>query len=236
MADNMARACSKYCMGVSLGGIFGGYYLALKQIQKFQIWIRKIPSDYFFPFVMVCALFLVIIFKQRHRIHLLTGGGRDILFVTHCGVWWKIYRDSEYIEDFPYCPCCEPKRKLVQIQGFPDAEVYRCPNTKTDIKLFAGLPMDRIHILENLHDVYFGSQRTLQFYIKLLDKFKMENKLRPDKEDKDILQKMFKAKPLNKIPKKMRNAILSRHSNPNDVFLEIQRDFNYYKRYLKRRS
>ena len=123
--------------------ISGGYLVAINKLKDFQSVVRSIPSDYFLtPLVLLLVLFVALLRINRTQHEQLSKlkqepdkDERDARFVTHLGVWWKIYVDSEYIEDFPYCACCEPRLKLVQTEWHPD-EVFKCPKTNTELKLY----------------------------------------------------------------------------------------------------
>ena len=151
-------------IGVVIFGflISGGYLVAVRYLEKFRDWIRSYPSDWFLTplvlFMVLAAILLRINHKQRKELTSFKAqtskSNEGSRLVTHVGVWWKIYPDSRYIEDFPYCPCCEPPKKLVQTEWFED-EIYKCPHTNTEIKLYDHVPRKRDEILNSLYSTYF---------------------------------------------------------------------------------
>ena len=139
----------------------GGYLVAINKLKAFQEWVREIPTDYILtPTVLLLILAIVLLritHKQQQKIsnleHKTPTDDKESRMVTHCGVWWKLYPDDEYIEDFPYCPCCEQKQKLVQTEWYPD-EKYICPQTKTEVLIYDEIPIKRNEILDELYTAY----------------------------------------------------------------------------------
>lgn len=215
----------------------GGYIFAIKTFQQFQKFVRNIPSDWIIlPFVFFSVLLLLIIHKQRGRLkhiekHAPPESEKGYL-ITHCGVWWKIYDESQYIEDFPYCPCCDHKKKLVQTEWYPD-EVYKCPSTGVEVKLYDEVPRKRNQILNLLYKSYFTGGRK-DFEKFLLKSFERRKTLNPDKKDREILEEMFAKTPLKNIPKTEREKILEIFENYSDVFSFIADNFGHYRRYFKK--
>ncbi len=220
----------------------GGYLVAINKIKKFQVWVRSIPTDYVLtPFVLLIIAIIVLSrfnYKQRQKISKLERepitNERDSRFVTHLGVWWKIYPDAEYIEDFPYCPCCDPKMKLVQIDWHPD-EIYKCPKTDTEYKLYDTIPTKREEVLSGLYRAYFrglGSRFESEFYSER-DRLK---RLNPDISDKELSEKLFELEPLCKIPKKEKDEIFQRYPNPASALQFIEDHFSRYKQYFKKKT
>ena len=142
--------------------ISGGYLVAINKIKEFQSFVRSIPTDYVLTPAILLLVILVVLVRinrkqQQQLSQLQTEPDKDekqAKFVTHLGVWWKIYPDAEYIEDFPYCPCCMPQIKLVQIQWHPD-EVYKCSRTNTEYKLYDNIPRARDEVLKSLYFCLF---------------------------------------------------------------------------------
>jgi hypothetical protein len=217
----------------------GGYIIAINKIQKFQIWVRSIPTDYILtPFLLFIIAFLVLVrvlFKQRIRLsklerepHKNDGTSR---FVTHLGVWWRIYPDAEYIEDFPYCPCCEPRLKLVQVEWHPD-EVFKCSKTGTDYKLFDNVPQRKEDILNMLYSTYFSGigSRFSRLFHEERDRLK---RLSPDMSDQELANRLFDLDPLCNLPKSEREEILQRFPNPFRALQFIEDHFSIYKMHFK---
>ena len=224
-----------------LSGGFGGYLVALNKVKAFQEWVRQIPTDWILtPLVLVLillAVFITISYKQKKHIVRLEReplmDKRDVRFVTHFGLWWKIYFDSEYIEDFPYCTCCEPKIKLAQTEWYPN-EIYECPNTKTQFKLFDGVPRERSAMLNRIYNIYFegfGGRFRREFF----DELSRLKNLEPDISQEELFDKLFRIPPLNKIPEDELLKIRSRYPNPKQAFFFLDHNFSKYKQYFKRK-
>ena len=227
---------------ISASVISGGYLVAINKLKEFQSAVRSIPSDYFLtPLVLIVILFAVLLkinrSQQKQLSILQQGPGKDeknVRIVTHLGVWWKIYLDSEYIEDFPYCSCCDPKLKLVQTDWHPD-EVFKCSKTGTEYKLYDRIPIERKNVLESLYRGYF---RTLpaqlrKDYISELNRIK---ELDPERQEPEITKKLFELEPLSFLPVDEKKKIINKHSNPMHAFNFVERNFSSYKKYLRKKS
>lgn len=217
----------------------GGYLVALNKIKAFQDAVRQIPTDWVLtPFVLILIILGVLIkinLKQKQRIIKLEReplkDERDARFVTHFGLWWKIFFDSEYIEDFPYCTCCDPKMKLGQIEWHPD-EVYQCPQTKAQFKLFDEIPRKRNKILRVLYTIYFkgfGNRFRERFY----NERSLLKKLNPDISNDELFDKLFQMSPLDKLPREELVKIRGRYPKPTQAFFFVEQHFSKYKRYFK---
>lgn len=217
----------------------GGYLLAINKLKTLQSAVRGIPSDYFLtPLVLLLILlgFLVKINRtQKRQLVSLEKQTPDIdqetRMVTHYGVWWKIYPDSEYIEDFPYCSCCDPKKKLVQTEWHPD-ETYKCPQTNTEFKLYDGIPWQKEKILTSLYDSYFGSHQMITY---IHEQFNLLKELNPDLGDPQILQRVFAKKPLNRIPKKEVTQMLKQKKTLQEVDTFLRRNNKVLDRYIRKK-
>ena len=219
----------------------GGYLVAINKIKQFQLWVRAIPTDYVLTPAVLLFVGLILLVrinrKQRQRLSQLQTepdkDEREARFVTHLGVWWKLYPDSEYIEDFPYCPCCEPHMKLVQTEWHPE-EKYKCPKTNTEYKLYDKLPRERDAVLENLYSVYFGSLGR-HFERRYFGEFRKIKDLNPGMSNREISERLFQLEPLRRIPPPEIKEILDKNDNPINAFHFIQRNFVAYKKYLRER-
>jgi hypothetical protein len=169
-------------------------------------WVRSIPTDYV---LTPLVLLLVITFglwrvnrKQRHALSKAEQQPKvddeDSRFVTHYGVWWKPYPESDYMEDFPYCPCCEPHQKLVQTDWYPE-EKFKCPKTNTVVQLFDGIPWKLEKVRERLYDGYFGRHRLDEPFHKELCRLK---ELHPDREESTLLPEVLQSVPFDRPPQK----------------------------------
>ncbi len=220
----------------------GGYLIAVNTVKAFQKWVREIPTEWVLtPFILVLillAVFIVISYKQKQRIVKLEReplkDERDIRFVTHYGLWWRVYFDSEYIEDFPYCTCCNPKIKLAQIEWYPD-EKYECPNTKAQFKLFDGIPCKRSEILNRLYGIYFTGFG-IRFREEFFGEYHRLKELEPDISENELFNKLFQIPPLNKIPKEELDKIRKSYPNPRRAFSFLDRNISKYKQYFRQKA
>ena len=116
-------------LGTAIGAFIlsGGYLFAINKLQEFQQAVRRVPTDYILTplvlLIVVAGALWNVNRRQRRQLSQIQQqpqtNDRPGRFVTHLGVWWKIYPESDYIEDFPYCPCCDPPKKLVQTEWYP---------------------------------------------------------------------------------------------------------------------
>ena len=221
--------------------ISGGYLVAINKLKEFQVTVRSIPSDYFLtPLVLLLILFAVLIKINRNQQEQLSKlkqvpekNEREARFVTHLGVWWKIYPDSEYIEDFPYCACCDPKLKLVQTDWHPN-EVFKCSKTNTEYKLYDKVPREREQVLQTLYRTYFLGLPA-QFHKDYMAEFRRIKELKPDMSEAEISQTLFNMKPLALLPAEERREIIEKHPNPVHAFHFVERHYDSYKQYLKKK-
>ena len=208
--------------------ISGGYLVAINQIKQFQLWVRAIPTDYVLtPAVLLVVLLILLVRiyrKQQQRLSKLQTepdkDEREAKFVTHLGVWWKLYFDAEYIEDFPYCPCCEPHMKLVQTEWNPE-EKYKCPKTNTEYKLYDKIPRERDDVIKNLYSAYF---RTLsgQFQERYFGELRRIKELNPRMSNREISERLFQLGPLRRIPSPQIKEILDKNDNPVHAFFLLR--------------
>jgi len=224
-------------------GLCGGFLIflweLLKRIENVRKFINNIPTERVLtPFVLVLVITIVLIIalrkQKRHIINLerkLLNEDEEPTMVTHCGVWWKIYPSSEYIEDFPYCTCCEPSKKLKQTEWFQD-EVYQCPETKNDFKLFDDIPRKREEILSGLYNTYFKSLG-LQVERAFFAEHHRIKELNTGISEKDLFDKLFSIPPFNRIPKEDLEEIRKKNSNPISAFHFIERHFSQYKQFFR---
>jgi hypothetical protein len=213
----------------------GGYIYAINTIKKFQGWVRSIPTDYILtPFVILTILLVAvlrIVFKQRKQLNLVAqppGNKGESRFVTHFGVWWKIYPESDYIEDFPYCPCCDPKQKLIMKEWVPE-EIYKCPKTGTEVKLFDIAVWNKEEALKSLYRTYSSNSELETFIFRECRRIKQ---LDPNKNDHEILSELFAEEPLNRIPLDQIEAILRRFASIPEVAHFMLNNYGSYRKYL----
>ncbi|MCP4653477.1 MAG: hypothetical protein GY858_08895 [Candidatus Omnitrophica bacterium] len=220
--------------------LFIAVYLGLKQFKIIRDFIGGIPIEravtlLVFIFVIVVILFIKYRKQKKYIVDLERASldkNKDTRMVTHCGVWWKIYLSSEYIEDFPYCTCCPTSpKKLKQTEWHPD-EIYQCPETKNDFKLFDGIPRERKKILDGLYETYFNSLGH-----RVENEFCAERnrliELNRDIPKNELFDKLFSLLPLNKIPRDKLEEIRKKYPNPESAFHFVDRHFSRYKQYFK---
>ena len=219
--------------------VSGGYLIAINKLKELQFTIRTIPSDYFLtPLVLLLVLFAVLIKinrKQQKQLSILKQepekDEEDIQLVTHLGVWWKIDMEGEYIEDCPYCACCDPKLKLVQTEWHPD-EVFKCSKTKTEYKLYSDVPRKIEQVLNELYNTYFHKLSN-QFRNDYSAEFRKVRELNPDMPEAEITKKLFETEPLSWLPPEEKEAIINKHPHPMSALHFIDHHFDSYKKYFK---
>ncbi|MHB8846423.1 MAG: hypothetical protein ACYC7L_16940 [Nitrospirota bacterium] len=150
-------------------------------------------------------------------------------FTAHYGVWWKIYLDEAYFEDFPYCPCCEPKQKLVQTEWHPD-ETFKCPKTNTELKLFDAIPWNKREVLERLYKAYFSGQQITDFFNRERNRFKQLN---PEATEQNIVRHILALEPFNKIPKDEAEKILQNSKTSYEFISFVRSNYLSYRKYFR---
>lgn len=220
--------------------ISGGWLIAINKLGEFQDWIRKIPADYVLTPLVLLLVVTGALFhinrKQRRQLDLSQvarqprHNERDARFVTHLGVWWKVHTDGEYIEDFPYCPCCNPPKKLVQTEWHPD-EVFKCPATSTEVKLYDAVPRKLRDVLQSLYSSYFSGHR---LYEELDRRLSQRKELFPQKNELELLREVLESDPFNRIPKEERETILARFPKLSDAMQYFLRHGKHYSRYVRK--
>ena len=183
-------------VAISVFLVSGGYLVAMSKLSDLQAWVRRIPTDYVLtPFVLLLVFTLAlwrVNQKQRHELKKVEQQPKvdddESRLVTHYGVWWKLYPDSDYMEDFPYCPCCEPPQKLVQTDWYPD-EKFKCPKSGTVVQLYDGIPWKLEKVRKELYDAYFGRRRLDEPFFRELRRLK---ELHPDRDESGLLPILFR--------------------------------------------
>ncbi|MDP3147536.1 MAG: hypothetical protein Q8N83_00275 [Ignavibacteria bacterium] len=227
---------------ISIFILSGGYLMVINTFISVRGWIDKIPSIILFSsnILIIVILFFYIYLNRKHKkiiSEITKKPPKDltqIRFVTHLGLWWKIYEDGNYIEDFPYCPCCDDKKKLVQVEWYPD-EIYICPESKTRIKLFDTVPRKRNEILDTLYRAYFHDVN-VNFELLLVKEFKRIKTLNPNFSDSEIINQMFTETVLKKLPSeevtKLKSIYISK--TPVELFRFISTNYQYYRQYVNK--
>ena len=229
-------------LGVVIFGflVSGGYLAAIRYFERFRESIRALPSDWFLtPLVLLLILVAVLLrvsYKQHREITEFKAQGpareERSRLVTHLGLWWRIYPDSRYIEDFPYCPCCEPPRKLIQTEWYED-EVYKCPHSGTEVKLFDNVPRKRRDVLESLYRTYFRD-RGINFFESYRKEVNRRKELSPDREEQDIFKELIVKEPLSRIPEQERDEMLARYPDADHFMDYLRRHYDRYAKYLEK--
>ncbi|MEW8441869.1 MAG: hypothetical protein AB2689_27295 [Candidatus Thiodiazotropha taylori] len=217
----------------------GGYLVAINKVIEFQTWVRSIPTDYVLtPLVLLLVALAALVRinrKQKEELSKLQQepihDESEARFVTHLGVWWKVFPESEYIEDFPYCSCCEPRIKLVQTEWHPD-ETFKCPGTNTEYKLYDKVPREKDDVLDSLYSAYFKGFG-VQFESEYHSEFQRLKELNPEVGNEELCQQLFKLGPLSAIPEEEKSEIFAKSKNPISAFHFVERHFSHYKKYFK---
>jgi len=227
-------------LGTAIGAFIlsGGYLVAISKLQEFQQAVRRIPTDYVLTplvlLVVVAGALWNINRRQRQQLSQIQQqpqtADQPNRFVTHLGVWWRIYPESDYMEDFPYCPCCEPRKKLVQTEWHPD-EAFKCPATGTEVKLYDGVPRNRDHVLRGLREAYFGGGRLGD---EIWREFRRLTELNPAENELAVLRRVFTFEPFNRIPGEELDAIFNRFQNPHELIHFLRRNHRAYRHFLRR--
>jgi hypothetical protein len=214
----------------------GGYLIAIAKLNDFQTLVRQIPTDYVLtPFVLVLvalAAITRITLRQRKELRKFSEQPDDRddegRLVTHYGVWWKIYDDAQYMEDFPYCSCCSTPKKLIQTEWHPD-EKFRCSVTATKYQLFDGIPWPLEKARDNLYRAYFKGEWLNDRFQKELRRIKT---LRSDLPDQELLRSIMRAEPFCRLPTPELEPLLERFEKPHEIIDFLQQNMHHYRKFL----
>lgn len=198
------------------------------------------------PFAWVVVALLGVVAYLAHRVRRLKSEAKtsearepvpadhhsELMLVTHLGVWWKVDRTIGYIEDSPYCPCCEPPRKLVQTDWHPK-ERFRCPHTGTEVGLYRdGIPILLKSALSSLHATY-DHGKGLEDH--LWKEYMRLSGLSPEATPGELVARAFELVPMNRVPVDERNEILAAHEeSPADAFSYVRRHFHHFRKYIEK--
>lgn len=232
IANNLATAIITFL-------ISGGYLFAIAKLGDFKAWVRQIPADYVLtPLVLVLVLLAAITritLQQRQELRKLSvqpkSDDNESRMVTRYGVWWKIYPNFEYMEDFPYCSCCSPQRKLVQTEWHPD-ERFKCSATGTEFQLFDGIPWPLEKARSRLCDAYFRGDLLNEQFQRELVRIKTLN---PLMDDAAVMRLMFKVDPLSRLPAKELALLLNRFQKPDELIHFLRQNMHHYRKLLVKR-
>ena len=187
------------------------------------------------PLVLVLVLLAAtarITLRQRRELRKFSAQPKSdddqSRIVTHYGVWWKIYTDAEYMEDFPYCSCCSPPRKLVQTDWHPD-EKFKCSATGTEFQLYDGIPWPLEKARSSLYDAYFRGNWLDEHFHKELSRIKTLN---PEMGDADILRLIVKSEPFSRLPKEELDLLLGRFGKPQEFIYFLRQNMHHYRKLL----
>lgn len=214
----------------------GGYLVAIAKLADFQAWVREIPTDYVLtPLVLVLVVLAVmarITWKQRKELKRFseqpTATDNDGRFVTHYGVWWKIFPDEQYLEDFPYCSCCHPPKKLVQVEWHPD-ERFKCSSTGTEFQLFDSIPWRLEKARDSLYDAYFKANWLDDQFQKEMRRLKTLN---PEWPETNLLKAVVRTEPLSRLPREELTPLLRRFEKPQEFIHFIRQNMHHYRKFL----
>ncbi len=224
-------------LGVVVLGLVGwvAYVVAVTWVPIVRDWVRGIPTEWvltpFLLLLVLLAVFIMITWKQHQRIQDIEqqppSKNEEGRFVSHYGLKWLMYWDSGYMEDFPYCTCCDKPSRLVQTEWVED-EQFQCPITKVDYKIFDEFPRKRNEVIRVLFSAYFerlpGNWESL-FSAKLLAK----KELNPDMDEESLTRWLFSERPLNRIPIEERERIIEKYPHARAAIAFIDRHFRAYR-------
>ncbi|MBU1575650.1 MAG: hypothetical protein KJ869_00395, partial [Candidatus Edwardsbacteria bacterium] len=137
-------------------------------------------------------------------------------FVSRFGAFWKLFYDDNYIEDFPYCTCCEPKQVLSIVKWYPNEE-YKCSKTGNIISLFDAFYISKTQALESLRWKYSKNKNNYAIGDMFLQEYNRLKELSPETQEKELLAAVFNNKPFERIPKKERETILKRFNGSQEI-------------------
>lgn len=214
----------------------GGYLVAIAKVSEFQAWVRTIPTDYVLtPLVLVLivvAALAQITLRQKTELkkfsERLNEDDGEWKFVTHYGVWWKVYLDSEYMEDFPYCSCCTPPKKLVQTEWHPE-EKFKCSATATEFQLFDGVPWPLEKARNHLYGAYFKGGWLSEQFFKELRRVKTLN---VEITDTDLIRIVGQAEPFCRMPPSEMEPLLRRFDKPHEFINFLCHNMHHYRKFL----
>lgn len=229
-------------LGTSIAAFLasGGYLVAIAKVSEFQTWVRQIPTDYVLtPFVLVLvalAALARISWAQRKELKKFlerpAGGDEEGRLVTHYGVWWKIFPEDQYMEDFPYCSCCNPPRKLVQVEWHPD-EKFKCPSTGTEFQMFDGIPWPLEKARDNIYEAYFKANWLDDQFQRELRRLKTLNPQTPESE---LLKSLVCSEPFSRLPANELDPLLLRFDKPQEFIHFIRQNMHHYRKFLLKTS
>ena len=229
-------------LGTSIAAFLfsGGFVAAIAKLTDFQNWVRQIPTDYVLtPFVLVLVVLAAvtrITLRQRKELRRFSeqpaADDDDGRLVTHYGVWWKVYPDAQYMEDFPYCSCCLPPKKLVQTEWHPD-EKFKCSATGTEYQLFDGIPWPLEKARESLHRAYFQAEWLDEHFQRELRRIKTLN---PEMPDRVLLRSILQAEPFGRLPPIELDPLLLRFEKPQEFIRFLQQNMHHYRKFLAPQS
>ena len=227
---------------VILGGVCSVVYLAVQRFTPgFRLWLRSIAPEWLAtPLVLLLvgiAVISTIAVRQRKQLRALANptpsDDQRSRLVTHFGVWWKLFEGSDFIEDMPYCPCCNPNRKLVQREWYPD-EVFVCPNSKTAIRLFDKVPIKKERALQVLYNTYVR-RRGEPLVRHLRGEIDRQKQLRPEMSDQEQVEWLFSNAPLNRIPQDQVEDLRTRLTTVPQLLFYFGENIRPYERYLRKK-
>ena len=229
-------------LGTSIAAFLasGGFLVAIAKLSDFQAWVRQIPTDYVLtPLVLVLVVLAAvtrITFQQRKELRKFSEQPRsnddEGRLVTHYGVWWKIYSDAQYMEDFPYCSCCTPPKKLVQTEWHPD-EKFKCSSTGTEFQLYDGIPWPLEKARDDLYSAYFKGDGLDHQFQKELRRIKTLN---PEMPEPDLLKSIVRAEPFCRMPVAELEPLLRRFEKPQEFIFFLRQNMHHYRKFLVTQS
>lgn len=230
--DTLADDLGKWTGGLitvgftALAALFWPYVLAS------AVFIHDhVPGD---AWALMCAAVLVAVeFLLRRYLSLRAALKlRESEFQSYGGVLWKVFPFARYVEQSPYCTCCDPPRVLARngdILG--DQNLLTCPVSG-----------------RNLHIVNNGAPRRVEaswelvttswfhnFGKILLEETARQRELHPHESDKEIFRRVMRCAPQKKIPRREIWRLKRRFATPMEILNYLERHQGRYWKYMVKR-
>ncbi|HSC11193.1 MAG TPA: hypothetical protein VLC97_09490 [Rhodanobacteraceae bacterium] len=183
-------------------------------------------------YAVVVILALCLFFEWRWRVlrkrlKIWQPGESD--FQPYGGVLWKVFPRDGYVEESPYCTCCDPPRVLGSTEIADRFAPLRCPIQATELNIvvdgFARPVRDTWDAISKawFHEVLERELTTTYFRLK---------ELHPDDDETALLKRVFGEEPQNRIPKRLLRPVFRRYKTAFEIFKFIGQNPRQYWRYL----
>jgi hypothetical protein len=180
-------------------------------------------------FLAIAALVgLIGLFVARHQLAKTQGAWT---YRAHYGVWWRLNARTGFVEEMPYCACCEPKTLLNAKEWFPDL-VLVCPATKTEYRLYEGA----VHVptvdsaVENLRTAYDPAISLRRHLYDLEYRYRSRN---PESTPDLARDWLLDQRPLKYLTRAQRRDLQNTCENASLVIERVTRHLDEYQQVLK---